>query len=218
MSEQTVHPHEPQDFTEVLFNGVRDVTYQLDPEFTDTHHETHWPPVVIASKHSNIEHFYEVTAYDTTTEGRKFGLRGGLSFELSHLAITHLGADEAVDHITERIPRGLEWLSYLPTELLLRLRSADEALLFDYRRYTVGTFTPEVQSHHVFQVQAVHYGEEFPVINYETPPEPSSRGLAKWIPRPRRPQEDLKVQESQTEVLHILGQWSVAQMPNARYI
>lgn len=218
MSEQTVHPHEPHDFTEVLFNGVRDITYQFDPEFTDTHHEVYWPPVIIVASQSNTEHFYEVVARDCITDGRKLGLRGGLSFELSHLAITHLAGEESEEHITDHLPRGGERLTMLPKELLLRIRSADEVLLFDYSRYTVDTFTPQLSAQHVRRLFTIHDGEEFMVIDDNVHQLSEPRGLARLIPRARRSQEHTATPEDNTHVLHILGQWSTAKNLGMPYV
>lgn len=210
MSEQTVHPHEPHDFTEVLFNGVRDITYQFDPEFGDTHHEVYWPPVVITGGPSDTEHFYEVVARDHAAEGRKLGLHGGLSFELSHLVTTHLAGEETEAYVIDHLPHGGERLALLPKELLVRIRSADGVLLFDYSRYMVSTFMPQLSAQHVRRLFTVRDGEEFIVMEDNLHQPQEVRGLTRFIPRARRSQEDANIHESNTHVLHILGQWGMA--------
>lgn len=203
---------EPNDFTEVLFNRLRDFSFAQDSGFTDTQTELVFPGTVVGTIEGSTTHFYDLTARSSDgSTNRLVGMGDlGLSFDLSHYTTTHLPAIEAVDYIAENVPGGAGRLWLLPQELLQRLRSADEALLCISARYSVNTFFPDVQQTHALQLATKTNGEASVIIDDQyvgaKPEHPMAYLLHRKRLRGTRELREIQRRHMQQHIVHILEQ------------
>ena len=212
MGEQFMHNQgEPSDFTEVLFNRLRDFSLAQNDAFGSTQTELVYPGTVVGTVEDNTTHFYDLTARSGAGSTNRFVAMGdmGLSFELSHCATTCLAAGEVVDYFAEKVPNGISRLRLLPQELLQRIRSADEALLCISACYTVNTFFPDVQQAHAIQLKTHCAGEASLIIDDQYQGAPKQR-VTDFFHRQRmrgsREQRDIQRRHMHQHIMHILEQ------------
>ncbi len=144
MSEVTTsHDNEPADLTEVLFNRLRDFSLRQDENFGVTQSEITYAGTMVGTIEDDTHHFYDLTARaGGASDNRAVHMAGmGFSFELSHYTTTRLAPTEVVDYVGDNISRGFVRLSMLSQDVLQKIRSADEALLFHSSHYGVSTFS-----------------------------------------------------------------------------
>jgi len=213
MTEQIAHNrNEPTDFTEVLFNRLRDFSLHQNVEFGTTQTELVYPGAMVGTLEDNTTNFYDLTARACDGSTNRLLTMGdlGLSFDLSHYTTTHLAPEETIDYFAENIPGGVGRLWLLPQELLQRMRSADEALLCISARYSVNTFYPDVQQAHALQLKTHVDGQESVIIEDQMQGPPKQHGITHLLHRQRlrgsRELREMQRRHMQQHILHILEQ------------